>query len=320
MKVVFAVSVLTAAVALMPTMDARSWPSNDLPKWKKLDFILTGEDATRWYDELLKTRPRFAAAQARSQARLAARGYRSTREVIVYRLERRSPLQVVSANAKSPTSLLTWRGLIDFFAPALSAQTQESAEGYAVFTAWDDGNHGTWEGNMYFIDEVEPIDTSIDGQLDITQEQPPPVVWASGDMAGPDGGPFPIRNDQLRSILRFQKAAAGDNRSLGQNRCRCGMPELAECFVKHGWDDSWPVCAGVAFGCLFTGPGWFKCTAGGCGGAFVGATILVGRAYWRECVRAPIPNPAGVAHHGNSSSAAVCGGLRLRSLADATAS
>lgn len=283
----------------------------------KLGAILTGREAREWVAELRRTRPRFAAAEVRSAARLVSYGYKPTDQVVVYFVDRNRPVRAASA----------WERLREFFAPSLFAQTQESSEGYAIFTSWDDGNGATWEGNMYFVDSVEPIDMSIDGQLDISQDQPPPVLWASGEMTGKDGGPLPIDFESYGGLRPFLGVAldhgAGNaggfmNAGIGasQSPCACGTPQLAKCLIKKGWDDSWPYCAGAAFGCLFTGPAWFACTSGGCGAAFVANVIIAGRAYSRECLGAPQPDLTGVSTHADTDSPnlALCSGLRVRSL------
>lgn len=212
---------LTGAVGAGPAPEGRQ--TNRLPHLDA-NAVLTGRFAREWVADLRLKRPRFVEAQARSEARLRGRGYKPTETVVVYAVGTRNPVRASSA----------WEGLVGFFAPTLVAQSQQSSEGYAIFTSWDDSNKATWEGNMYFIDGEEDLDTSIDGQLDISQDQPPPVLWASGEMTGHDQPPYPIDFELELSPGKLILANVGIDVSAAktaQSPCKCGTPYLAKCLI-----------------------------------------------------------------------------------------
>lgn len=255
--------------------------------------ILKGDAARTFRTQLLATNARYAEAQRRSAERMRARGFVPTNEVVVVLVPRQSPLLQPASHAGgnfflSPVRL---RGV----------QTYESGEGYMVLNSWNDGNNATWEGNMYFVDNVEGIETSVDNQEDVSGYEPPPVLWAQGDMWGPGHEPIPISFAGAKKLLRPRSAGftAGAPGTFGpgaftgamQNRCRCGMLRLAKCFVQNGWSDAWPWCVGSLAGsfpyCAFLGSLSVPCvlgsSAGGCATAFVAYTVIVIRDHWREC-------------------------------------
>jgi hypothetical protein len=96
---------------------------------------IVGEAARQYVTAKYKNKPAFRRLQDAADAELRARGFTPTGEVVVVRHTRVPALvdRLISAIVPS----------------VLARQTYYPGEGEVIFTSWEDGDPGTWAGNIF---------------------------------------------------------------------------------------------------------------------------------------------------------------------------
>ena len=131
---------------------------------------------------------------------------------------------------------------------AIRSDSASSAEGEIIFTAWDDGYDGTWEGTIYHEDYSDGSWSIWEGQANI-ETADYHGMW--GNLVSWGGGPG---GDPIPKSLTGSEAVVGK--------------DITFIAAGSGWGDFfWCVAARMAAchsSCVWMGPFWGKCMIG-CG-------------------------------------------------------
>jgi hypothetical protein len=275
------------------------------PKTAPRVDTLKGSDAQEFVADLTLHNARFAWKQARSAIRHSAWGAVPDSHVIVFK--------VTSQQQVGSKRLLGQMAGIVF--PRLFAQEVDVSDGYAIFSSYDNGNNSTWEGNVYVYDSTGDTDGSYDLELDISgnngsgSDYPPTVLQSGGYIEGPlSNGPQEISDEEVGKMFGPVATAklvalTGGTPSAMRTGCSCALMAnaqggMAKCMAHNAAANAWGWCAGAAVGCLFMGPGYPGCLAGGCIAAFVADFIGEQQDVYRRCsTGVPAHSPNGQVSH-----------------------
>lgn len=215
---------------------------------------LTGQRAVDHFRRLREEKPqRFVG----SGEALARRGYKPTREVIVYRT-----LNIAGQLAPADREHLG----LKMPSPLFASDAYASSEGEIIFWSWDDGSDATWEGQTYVERYSDGAYANYDGQSSIASEDWY-GVWTEQTSSGGGGGDGDCAECVIQPTSNggpaaFVPAVIGGSASPGSGRL-----DLRQASYLSMWDGYLGCvvsrCAGCGVACAITGPGWPKC-AGGC--------------------------------------------------------
>jgi hypothetical protein len=226
--------------------------------------------AAREFIQVKRSRdPRFAKAMDESAERLAKRGYKYRNLETLHLL----------SDTRQETTIA--QRIWESFVPRLSAQDvfgasgDEPINGIGVWSAWDDGDDSTWEGNAYFENYDSRQWYSVDNQLDVSSEITR-VVWA-------DSRDFEARDPHTREGLA--PVAFRVRQLSAPSVCSCGRSgEIpASCMLRVALDRSFVRCGIAAGGCLLSGPGYVGCVGTGCGGSITWEFLAEAWRWGRDC-------------------------------------
>jgi hypothetical protein len=212
---------------------------------------------------------RFAKAMDASAERLSKRGYKNRH------------LETVTILTDTRGSESLAQRIWEFFVPRVSAQVygangDEPINGLGIWSAWDDGDNSTWEGNAYFENYDSGQWYSLDNQLDVSSEYTQ-VRWADArDFEGRD----------IRTREGVVPAALGVRQLSAPTVCDCvgrGRYLPANCMLRTALDRSFVRCGIAAGGCLLSGPGYIGCVGGGCGGSIAWEFLAEAWRWGRDC-------------------------------------
>ena len=200
--------------------------------------VLTGVEALNHLKNLQARRPQVFA---KSSERLRARGWKPTENVVVVRTVRDS---------------LARRGGSNGIVPAQTAYTDE---GEVVFWSWDDGDDGTWEGEMWAQRYSDAAEALSDAQADVRTEDQY-VIWE--DLVYWDSPTIRQEYQQVRE--NFRKASPFLLASLRPaNGIQLARVDARQ-FVRDWMACTVVGCGGAAAGCVFSGPLYIECVFLGC--------------------------------------------------------
>jgi hypothetical protein len=226
--------------------------------------------AAREFIRLKRARdPRFAKLMDASAERLATRGYKNRSLETLHLLS--------DTRRETTVAQRIWEALV----PRLSAQDvfgasgDEPINGVGVWSAWDDGDDSTWEGNAYLENYDSGQWYSVDNQLDVSSEMTR-LVWA-------DSRDFEARDRHTREGLA--PVAFRPRQLSAPSVCSCGRSaEIpASCMLRVALDRSFVRCGIAAGGCLLSGPGYVGCVGTGCGGSITWEFLAEAWRWGRDC-------------------------------------
>ena len=73
----------------------------------------------------------------------------------------------------------------NWFVPTLKAQAVYEPGGEVYISGWDDGDHSTWEGNVYAIDYETQGHYATDTQIYVADPGSAPILWDYGWISSP---------------------------------------------------------------------------------------------------------------------------------------
>jgi len=213
---------------------------------------LVGPSALAYVKAKEANDPAFKAVQARSAALLHGRGLRRSpiaRVVLV---------QVPKSGSTRPVALL--REFFNLIVPPVRA---EEFDGFEIIAqSWDDGQHTTWEGNVYVRELSSGLWMSANEQHELASEP----YWGNwADLVDTNFRPRP------------------DCRKQGSVCGYCANPYAAECNLQQALGHAWLSCAAWAGGCMFSGPAWLQCTSISCYGTIFSAWLLQTKQHFQQC-------------------------------------
>lgn len=209
---------------------------------------IVGEAARQYVAAKAQRKPAFQRLLASATDDLATRGFTPSEEIVVFR------------HTRVPTAV---NRLLDALAPSVMArQTYYPGEGEVILTAWDDGNAGTWAGNIY----AENYDHGNVGSISVVYDigsgvWDPDILWASGDQlapAGQDSGTF--------------------------HGVACNSGYVMEHVIRHAAQRAGSFCVGAMGICALMNISFWICMGGTCGTAFSGYVVEELAEYHVVCV------------------------------------
>jgi hypothetical protein len=160
---------------------------------------------------------------------------------------------------RRPTTTSLARRLVNWFTPVLHAQAVYEPGGAVYISAWDDGDPGTWEGNIYAVDYDTGGQYSTDAQIYVADPNYAHIVWDWGYLASP-----PYGDDTRIGWRRFRAEPRVVPVAANNASCDCGVrTSWGRCAFRRALDDSWPYCAAAAGWCLIS-PNYLLCAGGAC--------------------------------------------------------
>jgi hypothetical protein len=220
---------------------------------KQRHRILRGQEAKAYDAQLRATSPNYRFDMEKLDVENLAKGWFPMQDgVTVVELYTETTLERPGIVGR----------LIEKVAPTLNAYTVTRTDGYAVWSAWNDGNSATWEGTVYGQNTKYSAYASMSVQYNTTNaSQPPPALsWTTGGLSSPEG-----------------QAASGWHHGA------CNSGDVAKHALQHAMQMGWQSCAGAAAGCLFAGPAYWECLAGACTATIATFFIQELSAWTHEC-------------------------------------
>jgi hypothetical protein len=212
---------------------------------------LQGRDARGYIMAKEGSDPTFAAIQRKAAAQLHARGLRPT-DIAVF------AVMDVPRIPQEPLGLVG--RILELFEPKLIA---EEIDGYEVLgQSWDDGNNGTWEGNLYSREIGSGYWISANEQRQLPPE-PYEINW--NDVVGHNMNP--------RVDCRKRGSVCGF----------CASADVWSCTARAAVADRWPYCAGGALACVASGPAWLQCAGLYCWGQMFGGYLWQTKQHFNSC-------------------------------------
>ncbi len=211
--------------------------------------VLTGPEAERRLAARRTASPAMHKALEESERRFAS-----------LKMKRMGVTVLMFGEPPSPRRT-GWPGrILNWFAPTLKAQAVFEPGGEVYISGWDDGDHSTWEGNVYAIDYETEGHYATDAQLYVADANDAPVLWDYGWIASPpiqEDVPWASRTPTPRP--RVSRVAMNNNAS-----CNCsGSAGWGRCALTESIYESWPYCTAAGVWCLAT-PNYFLCAGGVC--------------------------------------------------------
>ncbi len=211
--------------------------------------VLTGPEAEKRLAERRTASPAMHKALEDSEKRFSSLKMKRLGVAVLIIGEPRAPRRT-----GLPGRLLNW------FAPTLKAQAVYEPGGEVYISGWDDGDHSTWEGNIYAIDYETQGHYATDTQLYVADPNGAPVLWDYGWISSPpvqDDVPWASRTPTPGP--RVSRVGMNNNAS-----CNCsGSSGWGRCALTESLYESWPYCTAAGVWCLAT-PNYFLCAGGVC--------------------------------------------------------
>lgn len=181
---------------------------------------------------------------AKSEVRLRARGWVPTETVVVFR-----SLRDTIATTSAVTTLET---------------TITSDEGEVTFWSWNDGDNGTWEGEMFASRYEDSAEVGTAGQIDI-RTAAPVVLWEEVFYEKPGTG------EDFQEPL----SASPISRNSGSTSIGSIQPNKMNT-TDFFWD--WvdcvvATCLTAIVGCASVGPGYIECVVLFCHAGVIGCAV-----------------------------------------------
>jgi hypothetical protein len=211
--------------------------------------VLTGPEAEKRLAERRTASPAMHRALEDSEKRFSSLKMKRLGVAVLIVGEPREPRRT-----SVPGRIWNW------FAPALKAQAVYEPGGEVYISGWDDGDHATWEGNVYAIDYETQGHYAADMQVYVADSGSAPILWDYGWISSP-----PVRDDfqwagrRSAPAPRLQRVAMNNNAS-----CNCSSSYgWGRCALTQSINDSWPMCVAAGAWCLAS-PNYFLCAGGVC--------------------------------------------------------
>jgi hypothetical protein len=229
--------------------------------------VLTGAEAERYVAERRTKNPEMDDALALSETGFIKSGY--TRVGVQVYFVRRALPDPKSRLTSVPARLQQW------LVPTLHAQDEFFNEGEVYSTAWEDGDETTWDGNLYAVDYVTGGEHSTDAKLYVSEsDQGPPAVLSAGGATTVQ----PFRSARLGTAETVPVAM---NNNAG---CSCRWRNTwSGCALRQSLDESWPLCASAAAGCLLSSAMYLGCVGGACYGRIFYGYLSTLRETFKNC-------------------------------------
>jgi hypothetical protein len=213
---------------------------------------LTDEAARAHLAELRARKP---SAFAKADAMMEKKGYARTEIVVV----RRS------------VDLRGERGRANGIAPV---QSYSNDDGEIVFYSWDDGDDGTWEGQVYVENYATGASILVNGQI-LISDAAVPVQWERTVYSS--GGDPRLIAPEARSGCDVVQVASADHDVIEKVRAGAANADIQLVQIR-GYLQRWVTCSAggcvaALIGCRYTGPAWGYCTGVGCFAAMIGCAI-----------------------------------------------
>jgi hypothetical protein len=158
-------------------------------------------------------------------------------------------------------------------------QAYSSNDGEMIFYSWDDGDDGTWEGQIYVESYATGASILVAGQI-LISDTSLPVQWE--DTIASSGGDPRLIAPEARSRQPYLdrdavQVASADRDFIEQVRAGAGNADIQRVQLR-AYLQRWVTCAAggclaVLMGCRHAGPAWGHCTAIGCVAAMVGCAV-----------------------------------------------
>jgi hypothetical protein len=194
----------------------------------------------------------FRYVQNQARKKLRARGLKPTEFARVVRIE-------IPREPKVAHRHLLDR-ILNLIEPRVSA---EVVDGYDIYaSSWDDGDGGTWEGNVY----VQELGTGL--YISANEQKQLPAQ--------------PYEPNWAEQVGTNQKPRPGCQKS-GSPCGYCADSGVAGCNLRNAINDRWPYCAGGAAACAWAGPGWLTCAGLNCYGHLFGGWLWQSKMHFQQC-------------------------------------
>ena len=229
--------------------------------------IVTGPDAERRLAARRVASPAMHKALEDSERRFAS-----------LNMKRRGVTVLIVGEPRERRTSVPGR-IWNLFVPTLKAQAVYEPGGEVYISGWDDGNHATWEGNVYAIDYETQGHYSTDTQIYVADPGSAPILWDYGWISSaPVVDDIPWAGGNPAARPRVQRAALNNNAS-----CNCAASYgWGRCALSESIQDSWPYCVAAGTWCLAT-PNYFLCAGGVCYVNVFGRYLSNVRDTFRNC-------------------------------------
>jgi hypothetical protein len=243
-----ALTALMAVVGLVLTIGA--WPTVEVAAVPR-QRVLRGKDARDYEARLRASNAAYRQSIDRAEEALRSRGWLPEPDGVIV-------VELFTETVKERPGVLGW--LLDELVARVSAQSVYKSDGRGIWSSWNDGNPGTWEGTFYGENYTWSAYSSASLQFDITGSGQPPVIYSS----------------------QISRSAQEGNLPCSWHGGAC-VGFVTKHAMQHAISQAWPTCGTAAVGCIASGPAYWECLGLTCIGAITAYFINEMRAWTAEC-------------------------------------